>query len=371
MNHHAQAQECRLLLLVVLNVPQCLAPGLDKHRQLWGHHVGRHKAETADRHRCIFQETLDALGVHKHRHELRQQIWDPCMELGIRAVLQRNLTGRPRGIVAHAGRIVHMLRADLRKKQRHELWQERLQLRECMDRQVTQQRIRRLADRRLQIRHAWEQLRQDRRLHMGNQLLALRTKTLAQTTQQIQRHNEERTVGQILLTSTRHSVLVRCQVHVHNLHTTLVHGQRVRLETCAHRNRQRCQALQQRDQVRVRIVQRRPLGCERLHERVNVLGAVQRRAHTVGQRANSVVQYQHVLLVVLVKSHHQCTQHGLQERRERRAHFLLERGKGAAPCFLDTLVVVEHHGQEPFQHGQKVLLLVLHRGAGTPAGVAA
>lgn len=66
----------------------------------------------------------------------------------------------------------------------------------------------------------------------------------------------------------------------------------------------------------------------------------------IGKRADGIVEDEQVALLVFVECRYQTLQDGLHVRLQSGTRLLFERGKGAAPGFLDSLVGVEDHAQK-------------------------
>ena len=83
LHEGAQTAESRVLLLVVANLVQCLAPCLSKLPEVGCDMIGMHQANTTNGHCGVLVKTSGRLGVQEDRNQPRDQRVDPLLEFRI------------------------------------------------------------------------------------------------------------------------------------------------------------------------------------------------------------------------------------------------------------------------------------------------
>ena len=115
---------------------------------------------------------------------------------------------------------------------------------------------------------------------------------------------------------------------LHEADAALVDGLTIGEEALLQRGGHGGEALQQREQVLVVILQHVPLLDEGRHQQVDILGLVEVVAHAVRQGADGVVQDEEVLVLVFVEREHQRLDDEAEVGHQLGARLLLQGGEG-------------------------------------------
>lgn len=132
-DHLTHPPERGVLLVVVSDVPETSAPRPHKLLETWSDNSGTYKAHPANRDRCVFQQSFRSVWPVDDGDQRVEDGWDVAGH--VVAQLDRDLARRPGGVVAHAD----VLRVQVARKDRHELWYARVDVRETRLGEVAQQ----------------------------------------------------------------------------------------------------------------------------------------------------------------------------------------------------------------------------------------
>ena len=160
------------------------------------------------------------------------------------------------------------------------------------------------------------------------------------------------------------------QVGVDNLDATLENWGSKRQEALTQGGGDRGQALEQREQISVVVLQKLPLLNQAGHQKVNVLFLVEGVSNAVGKSSDGVVQNEQVLLLVGREGVDQSLENAEKVWNQGVASLLLQGSESTASGLLNTLVVVADHAQKTLNQRNEVDGAILGLGGeDAPAGV--
>ena len=98
--------------------------------------------------------------------------------------------------------------------------------------------------------------------------------------------------------------------------------------------------LEEGDEIVIIILKLRPALEQWRHEDLDIRRVLQCCANSICERADGIVEDEHVLVLVFVEREDKVSQHRLKVWHELRTRIFFKGREGTAPCFLHTLVVV-------------------------------